>query len=131
MCTPWRRIFVKRWGWAHEEAAGELAGIDLGDERLNRRRTPRAPVAAGRRRGDTTPRTSNGPSSAWKNTPGRVLCLEDTTETDYTGNSDMQGLGPLNYENRQGLYLHPIVAVTADRASRFLPRHKLLAATVS
>jgi hypothetical protein len=27
----------------------------------------------------------------------------------------MQGLGPLNYENRQGLYRHPTVAVTPDR----------------
>jgi len=44
-----------------------------------------------------------------------VLCIEDTTELDYTGKSDIDGLGPLNYENRQGLYLHPMIAVTPDR----------------
>jgi hypothetical protein len=26
----------------------------------------------------------------------RVLCLQDTSELDYTGKSDIQGLGPLN-----------------------------------
>jgi len=45
----------------------------------------------------------------------RVLCLEDTSELDYTGKSDIQGLGPLNDETRRGLYLHPTLAVTPDR----------------
>ena len=45
----------------------------------------------------------------------RVLCLQDTSELDYTGKSDIQGLGPLNYETRRGLYLHPTLAVTPDR----------------
>lgn len=45
----------------------------------------------------------------------RVLCIEDTSELDYTGKTDIQGLGPLNYESRQGLYLHPTLAVTPDR----------------
>ncbi len=138
-------------------AAGELAGIDLGDERLNRR----AGIVL-EQLGKKPTLSIPGACGGWAETRAayrlfdnpavnaekvlaphiertiermeehpRVLCLEDTTETDYTGKSDMQGLGPLNYENRQGLYLHPIVAVTADRASRFLPRHKLLAATVS
>jgi hypothetical protein len=44
-----------------------------------------------------------------------VLCIEDTSELDYTSKSDIDGLGPLNYEARQGLYLHPMVAVTPDR----------------
>ena len=44
-----------------------------------------------------------------------VLCIEDTTELDYTDKSDIDGLGSLNYEIRQGLYLHPMVAVTPDR----------------
>jgi len=44
-----------------------------------------------------------------------VLCIEDTSELDYTDKSDIDGLGPLNYENRQGLYLHPMLAVTPDR----------------
>jgi len=44
-----------------------------------------------------------------------VLCIQDTTELDYTGKSDMEGLGPLNYETRRGLYLHPTLAVTPER----------------
>lgn len=43
-----------------------------------------------------------------------VLCIQDTTELDYTGQT-IEGLGPLNYESRQGLYLHPTLAVTPDR----------------
>ena len=43
-----------------------------------------------------------------------VLCIQDTTELDYTGKNDIEGLGPLNYEARQGLYLHPTLAVTPD-----------------
>ena len=45
----------------------------------------------------------------------RVLCIEDTSELDYTGRPSMQGLGPLNLETRQGLYLHPTLAVTPER----------------
>ncbi|WP_300970751.1 IS4 family transposase [Thiocapsa sp.] len=45
----------------------------------------------------------------------RVLCIEDTSELDYTGKNDIQGPGPLNYETRRGLYLHPTLAVTPDR----------------
>lgn len=44
-----------------------------------------------------------------------VLCIQDTTEIDYTGKNDIQGLGSLNYENRRGLYLHPTLAVTPER----------------
>lgn len=43
-----------------------------------------------------------------------VLCIQDTTELDYTGKT-IEGLGPLNYEQRQGLYVHPTVAVTPQR----------------
>ena len=45
----------------------------------------------------------------------RVLCIQDTSELDYTGKTDIQGTGPLNYESRRGLYLHPTLAVTPDR----------------
>jgi len=31
----------------------------------------------------------------------RVLCIQDTSELDYTGKPSMQGLGPLNLEIRQ------------------------------
>ena len=45
----------------------------------------------------------------------RVLCIQDTTELDYTNKKGIAGLGPLNYESRWGLYLHPTLAVTPDR----------------
>ncbi len=44
-----------------------------------------------------------------------VLCIEDTTEVDYSNKKETTGLGPLNYEARQGLLLHPTLAVTPDR----------------
>jgi hypothetical protein len=44
-----------------------------------------------------------------------VLCIQDTSELDYTGKSDIKGLGPLTYETRRGLYLHPTLAVTPER----------------
>ena len=34
-----------------------------------------------------------------------VLCIQDTTELDDTGKSDIEGLGPLNYETRRGVLL--------------------------
>ena len=44
-----------------------------------------------------------------------VLCVQDTSEMDYTGKNDIQGLGPLNYESRRGLYIHPTLAITPER----------------
>jgi hypothetical protein len=44
-----------------------------------------------------------------------VLCIQDTTELDYQGNEQIQGLGPLTYEGQRGLYLHPTLAVTPGR----------------
>lgn len=43
-----------------------------------------------------------------------VLCIQDTTEVDFNG-QEIDGLGPLNYEARRGLYLHPTYAVTPER----------------
>lgn len=43
-----------------------------------------------------------------------VLCILDTTELDVTG-QEIAGLGPLNYEARHGMYLHPTYAVTTER----------------
>lgn len=43
-----------------------------------------------------------------------VLCIQDTTELDFNG-QDIEGLGPLNYEARRGMYLHPTYAVTPGR----------------
>lgn len=44
-----------------------------------------------------------------------VLCIQDTTELDYTGKPQIQGLGPLTYANSIGLYIHPTLAVTPER----------------
>ena len=43
-----------------------------------------------------------------------VLCLQDTTELDFNGQST-EGLGPLSYEAQRGLYLHPTYVVTPER----------------
>jgi hypothetical protein len=41
-----------------------------------------------------------------------VLCIQDTTELDFTSQPGIIGLGRLSYEARQGLYVHPTLAVT-------------------
>ena len=43
-----------------------------------------------------------------------MLCIQDTTELDFNG-QETAGLGPLNYEARGGMYLHPTYAVTPGR----------------
>jgi len=43
-----------------------------------------------------------------------VLCLNDTTELDFNGQT-IQGLGPLSFEAQRGMYLHPTYAVSVDR----------------
>jgi len=43
-----------------------------------------------------------------------VLCLQDTTELDFNGQS-IAGLGPLSYESQRGMYVHPTYAVTPER----------------
>ena len=121
--------------------AEELAGIDLGDVRLNRR-ARRVLQRLGEKPTVSIPSACGG----WSETRAayrlfdhvevtaekvlaphvactmerlrahpRVLCVQDTTEADYTGKTDIQGTGPLNYESRHGLYLHPTLAVTPDR----------------
>lgn len=45
-----------------------------------------------------------------------VLCLQDTTEIDYTSQKYTTGLGPIGqHKIRQGFYLHPTIAVTPER----------------
>ncbi|AUB80004.1 IS4 family transposase [Candidatus Thiodictyon syntrophicum] len=121
--------------------AAELDGIDLGDQRLNRR-ARRVLAKLGEKPTVSIPAACGG----WRETRAayrlfdhdavtaeavlaphiactvarmgahpRVLCIEDTSELDYTGRPSMQGLGPLNLETRQGLYLHPTLAVTPER----------------
>jgi len=120
--------------------AEEFAGMDLGDERRNKRaktlmeRLAAKPTAS-------IPMACNGWAETiaayrflgndevdwreimaphWAQTRQRmgahavVLCLQDTTELDFNG-QEIAGLGPLNYEARRGMYLHPTYAVTPQR----------------
>ena len=43
-----------------------------------------------------------------------VLCIEDTSELDFTSRSKTEGLGPLNYELTRGIRIHPMIAVTPE-----------------
>ena len=43
-----------------------------------------------------------------------VLCLNDTTELDFNGQT-IQGLGPLSYEAQRGMYLHHAYALSIHR----------------
>jgi len=119
----------------------ELATVDLGDQRLNRR-AQQVLEDLGNHPSASIPTACGG----WAETKAAyrlfdheqvdgqkilephyacseerirqhpvVLCIQDTTELDYTGKSDIEGLGPLNYETRKGLFLHPTLAVTPDR----------------
>ncbi|WP_328984040.1 IS4 family transposase [Thiorhodovibrio winogradskyi] len=47
----------------------------------------------------------------------RVLCIQDTSEGDFTTKKGIAGLGPLNYESRYGIYIHPTLAVTPERVA--------------
>jgi hypothetical protein len=48
----------------------------------------------------------------------RVLRIQDKTELDYISKKErMAGFGPLNYETRWRMYLHPTLAVTPDRVA--------------
>jgi hypothetical protein len=121
--------------------AAELDGISLGDQRLNRRArrllgklgekpTVSIPAACGGwdetraayRLFDHAAVTAErvlaphiACTEARLGAHPRVLCIQDTTELDYSTQPGIAGLGPLNYESRWGLYLHPTLAVTPDR----------------
>jgi hypothetical protein len=121
--------------------AAELSGIALGDQRLNRRArrvleklgekpTVSIPAACGGwdetraayrlfDHDEVTAERVLSPhiacTEARLRAHPRVLCIQDTTELDYTTKKGIAGLGPLNYESRWGLYLHPTLAVTPDR----------------
>jgi hypothetical protein len=121
-------------------AAEEFATVDLGDKRLNKRLVKVAqqwadkpsqsiPTAAGGW-GDTAAayRMLDNPRCDWREILGAhchsttermsalpvVLCLTDTTELDFNGQTIM-GLGPLSFEAQRGMYLHPTYAVSTDR----------------
>jgi hypothetical protein len=120
--------------------AEEFSGMDLGDARLNKRArvmveafaakpTANIPMAcdgwtdmtAAYRFLDNDDVTWQGIMAPhWERTEQRmvphpvVLCLQDTTELDFNGRK-VRGLGPLNYEARRGMYVHPTYAVTPQR----------------
>ena len=121
--------------------AAELAAIDLGDRRLNHRAqrvaeklgekpTVSIPAACGGwdetkaayrlfDHPEVTAESVLAPHIACTEerlrAHPRVLCVQDTTELDYTSKQDIAGLGPLNYETRRGMYLHPTLALTPER----------------
>ncbi|MEI2774248.1 MAG: IS4 family transposase [Candidatus Competibacter sp.] len=41
-----------------------------------------------------------------------ALCIQDTTELDFTSQPGIAGLGRLSYEAQHGLYVHPTLVVT-------------------
>lgn len=118
----------------------EFAGLNLGDARLNKRakklmeRFSANPTASIPEACDSWSETcaayrflSNDEvdwqailAPHWERTRERmraqpvVLCIQDTTELDFNG-QEIDGLGPLNYEARRGMYLHPTYAVTTER----------------
>ena len=118
----------------------EFAGLDLGDERLNKRAkrvmerfsaNPAASIpTACRGWAETmaTYRFLGNEEVEWREimvphyaqTRQRmrkhavVLCLQDTTELDFNG-QDIAGLGLLSYEAQRGMYLHPTYAITPQR----------------
>lgn len=127
---------ARKTGWADEE----LNGIDLGDARRNARakklltrfaEKPTASIVGASNGWSETMAAYRFASNEsfewadimephWQRTYERireesvVLCLDNTTELDFNG-QDIDGLGPLNYEARRGMYLHPTYAVSAER----------------
>ena len=118
----------------------EFAGLDLGDIRLNKRAKilmerfaahPEASIPAACDGWSETVAAYRFLSNTdvdwrailephWVRTQERMrahpvmLCIQDTTELDFNG-QETAGLGPLNYEARRGMYLHPTYAVTPGR----------------
>lgn len=122
--------------WSEEE----FATVNLGDARLNKRLmkmlaqfannpTSSIPTASGgwgdtqaayrmlgNERCDWREILQTHASSTTQRMAGHdvVLCLNDTTELDFNGQT-ITGLGPLSYEAQRGMYLHPTYAVSTDR----------------
>lgn len=43
-----------------------------------------------------------------------VLCIQDTTELDFTSQPGIAGLGRLSYEAQHGMYVHPTLMVSPE-----------------
>jgi hypothetical protein len=122
-------------------AVAETRLADLGDERLNRRlalvlrrlaeQPEKSIPAASNGWGETqaayrfldnekvTPEKVLSPHREATLQRARqhpvVLCVEDTSELDFTSKSKVEGLGPLNYAGTRGLHIHPMLALTPER----------------
>ena len=121
-------------------AAAELGGANLGDARLNRRLV-RVAERLGAHPGASIPVACGGWAETqaayrllahervdweavlaphWDCRVERmrryplVLCVQDSTELDFTTQPGIAGLGPLSYVRQHGLYVHPTWAVTPD-----------------
>jgi hypothetical protein len=119
-------------------AAQEVEGLELGDVRrtqrliklvndLSAQPTGSIPLACGGwPETKAAYRLLDNPAVAWREilevhttrTVERmqgqpvVLCIQDTTELDFTAPPGIAGLGRLSYEAQHGLYVHPTLAVT-------------------
>jgi len=115
-----------------------MANVDLGDRRLNRRAASLLDTMATKPDSSIPAKTeglaemtaayrffSNERVDEHKllephrlKTIGRmqnesvVLCVEDTTQIDFTGHPETSGLGTLYKDFLRGLFLHPMLAVT-------------------
>jgi hypothetical protein len=134
-------IFESEEGDAESWAAQEMLTANLGDERLNRRvgmilhrlaESPEGSIpSAFQSWGEaqaayrffsnekaTVERVLEPHRDATLERAKKfpvVLCVQDTTELDYTSKPQVQGLGPLTYESAIGLYVHPTLAITPER----------------
>src|SRR3989338_10282880 len=122
-------------------ASDELFNIDLGDERLNKR-SVKILDALGGNPSISIPAACNGyhetkaayrffdnpdvkakkilqphTEATFKRIANEkiILCVQDTSEIDFTGQKENPGIGFLNTDNRRGLFLHPTLAITPDR----------------
>jgi hypothetical protein len=123
-------------GWSETE----LATINLGDKRLNKRAVKLLDRLGGKPT-ETIPSACKG----WSETKAAyrffnhknvtsyeilkphkeatlkrieqhdtVLLIQDTTQLNYSGQKEKSGIGPLNRDNHNGILLHPTIAVTED-----------------
>ncbi|WP_338844729.1 IS4 family transposase [Massilia sp. W12] len=118
----------------------EFGGLDLGDARLNNRARKLMETFATKPKASIPEACDNwtetqaayrfmaNPEVTWDGilaphwartmermaTQKVILCIQDTTELDFSG-QNIDGLGPLNYEARRGMYVHPTYAVSPER----------------
>ena len=122
-------------------AAREMARVNLGDQRLNRRAAsllatlgakPTVSIPAACKgwaetqaayrffaQARVTAQEILAPHSACTLDRARaypvVLAIHDSSELDYTGKPGIVRLGPLSYANQHGLHIHPTLMVTPER----------------